>query len=213
MSRYDAKTAEGEYQPGSNDQVLKNLLGITSADEMNELELGLLAQLYENVLMLDLPDRALSVEDIKTWHRRWLGNVYEWAGRERSVNMGKGGFVFAAAGQIPRLLEQFERNCLQRWTPCHGLGTDELAQAIAITHVELILIHPFREGNGRLSRLLADVMAVQAGREPLDYSTWEANKAQYIGAIHQGALMNFEPMTHWVRVAMGLADSGLTPPT
>ena len=45
-------------------------------------------------------------------------------------------------------------------------------RAIAETQVELIPIHPFREGNGRLARLLADVMAVQAGQDPLDYSAW-----------------------------------------
>jgi cell filamentation protein len=212
MNRYDVQTAEGEFQPGSNEQVLKNLLGITSPEEMDEVELGLLGQLYEAILVAHLPDRVLTVEDIKTWHRRWLGNVYEWAGQERSVNMGKDGFSFAAAGQIPRLLEHFERDCLKRWTPCHGLNTDELVEAIAITHVELILIHPFREGNGRLSRLLADVMAVQAGLDPLDYSAWEKHKAEYIGAIHQGMEMKYEPMKHWVRVAMRLTGDGITPP-
>lgn len=212
MSRYNVSNAEGDYQPGSNEQVLMNLLGITSPEEMNEVELGLLVQIYENVLVEDLPNRVLTVEDLKTWHRRWLGNVYTWAGQERSVNMGKGGFSFAAAGQIPRLLQQFEQSCLQRWTPCHGLDLGELVEAIAVTHVELILIHPFREGNGRLSRLLADVMAVQAGHDPLDYSAWETNKDAYIGAIHQGVLMNFEPMKHWVRVAMGSTEPGLTQP-
>lgn len=93
-----------------------------------------------------------------------------------------------------------------------GLDINELVQAIAMTHVELILIHPFREGNGRLSRLLADVMAVQAGHDPLDYSAWETNKDAYIGAIHQGVRMDFEPMKHWVCVAMGLAEGRLTPP-
>jgi cell filamentation protein len=212
MNRYKVHTAEGEYQAGSDGRVLKNLLGITSPEEMDEVELGLLIQLYESVLMEDLPVRALTVEDLKTWHRRWLGNVYEWAGQERSVNMGKGGFAFAAAGQIPRLLEQFERDCLKQWTPCGGLDINELVQAITMTHVELILIHPFREGNGRLSRLLADVMAVQAGHDPLDYSAWETNKDAYIGAIHQGVRMDFEPMKHWVCVAMGLAEGRLTPP-
>ncbi len=212
MSRYEVSTAEGEFQPGSNGRVLKNLLDITSPEEMDDVELRLLAQLYENVLVADLPDRTLTVEDLKTWHRRWLGNVYAWAGQERSVNMGKGGFAFAAAGQIPRLLAQFERDCLKRWTPCGGLGIEQLVEAIAITHVELILIHPFREGNGRLSRLLADLMAVQAGYDPLDYSAWESNKGAYIGAIHQGVAMNFEPMKQWIRVAMGLAECGLTLP-
>lgn len=212
MSRYSVNSSEGEYQPGSDELVLKNLLGITSEEEIGEVELGLLAQLYENVLVDDLPERTLAVEDLRIWHRRWLGNVYEWAGKERSVNMSKSGFTFAASAQIPRLLVDFERNFLKRWTPCSDLSTNELVEAIAVTHVEFILIHPFREGNGRLSRLLADVMAVQAGWEPLDYSSWEQNRADYINAIHHGVGSNYEPMKRWVRLALGVAIDDFRPP-
>ena len=115
--RYQVTGAEGDFEPGSNGQVLRNLLGVQSAEEIDELELHLLSLLYEEVLIRKLPDRKLAVADLKEWHRRWLGNVYSWAGQERSVNMGKGGFMFAAAGQVPRLLDEFERNCLARWTP------------------------------------------------------------------------------------------------
>lgn len=149
------------------------------------------------MLQEDFPDRHLTVTDLKTWHHRWLGNVYDWAGRERAVNLGKDGFQFAAATQVPRLLEAFERDCLARFTPCH---LDEAAaiEAIAVTHVEFILIHPFREGNGRLSRLLADVMVTQAGHGPLDYSAWDAGKADYIAAIHAGLAGDYVPMRGWV---------------
>ena len=161
--RYAVHGTQGEFQPGSNDLVLANKLGIQSVEDMNDLELELLQRLYEEVLVKHLPNRVLTVEDLKTWHRRWLGNVFEWAGQERSVNMGKDGFMFAASAQIPRLLADFERSCLARWTPCHDMDTDALVDAIAITHVEFILIHPFREGNGRLSRLLADDPAARRG--------------------------------------------------
>lgn len=201
-NRYQVSGRQGEFQTGSDDQVLANKLGITSIDDMNELELGLLTQLYEDVLVNHLPERQLTVADLKTWHRRWLGPVYEWAGQERTVNMSKGNFMFAAAPQIPRLLAEFEKNCLMKWTPCHDMTTDALAQAMAVTHVELILIHPFREGNGRLARLLVDVMAVQSGREPLDYSAWEAHRTDYFEAIHQGLAGNYAPMTHWVTQAL-----------
>ncbi len=200
--RYAVQGVQGEFQPGSNDLVLANKLGIQSVEDMDELELELLQRLYEDVLIAHLPNRALAVDDLKTWHRRWLGNVFEWAGQERSVNMGKDGFMFAASAQIPRLLAEFERSCLARWTPCHDMGADALVEAIAITHVEFILIHPFREGNGRLSRLLADVMAVQSGRDPLDYSTWNADKAGYIQAIHQGLRMEYAPMKRLVAQAL-----------
>ncbi|MDH1676000.1 Fic/DOC family protein [Comamonas aquatica] len=200
--RYAVHGTQGEFQPGSNDLVLANKLGIQYVEDMNDLELELLQRLYEEVLVKHLPNRVLTVEDLKTWHRRWLGNVFEWAGQERSVNMGKDGFMFAASAQIPRLLADFERSCLARWTPCHDMDTDALVDAIAITHVEFILIHPFREGNGRLSRLLADVMAVQSGRLPLDYSTWNTDRPAYYQAIHQGLQMEYAPMKWLVAQAL-----------
>ncbi|MFJ4250371.1 hypothetical protein [Pseudomonas sp. NPDC089741] len=53
-----------------------------------------------------------------------------------------------------------------------------------------------------MSRLLADVMAVQAGYVPLDYSSWERNKEAYFAAISQGLNCNYEPMEYWVRQAL-----------
>ncbi len=211
-NRYRTTGAEGEYEPGSNEQVLRNLAGVKSADDMDDLELQLLSDLYDEVLLQNLPDRRLTVADIKRWHRVWLGNVYPWAGQERSVNLGKDGFQFATAGLLPGLLADFERECLAKWTPCGNLAPDELVHAIAVTHVELILIHPFREGNGRLSRLLADVMAVQAGHEPLDYSSWEQNKPAYIGAIHAGFLGDYAPMGRLVTRAIADGDASLSEP-
>lgn len=200
--RYATEGSQGLYQPGSGDQVLVNKLDITDPAEMDELELELLNKLYESVLLDELPVRTLTVADLQRWHYRWLGNVYDWAGSERSVNMSKGDFHFAAAAQIPRLLASFERDYLARFTPCTGMSRTALVEAIAICHVELILIHPFREGNGRLSRLLADVMAVQAGREPLDYSSWEAGKEDYIKAIHSGLGCDYRAMQYWVDRAL-----------
>lgn len=205
FNRYQASGLQAEWQPGSDDQVLRNKLGIADPVAMNDAELDLLLQLYEHVMREDFPDRRLDVADILEWHRLWLGNVYQWAGQERSVNIGKGGFQFAAAAQIPRLLEAFERECLHRFTPCTGRDEATLVEAIAVCHVELILIHPFREGNGRLSRLLADVMAVQAGRGPLDYSGWDADKTTYFAAIQQGMGRDYAPMQRLVRGALAAA--------
>ncbi len=202
MAKYDVTGSQGLYQPGSNELVLANKLGITDVEDMDEAELVLLEKIYEDVLINHLPKGIIKPEDIQTWHRRWLGNVYEWAGDERSVNMSKGDFHFAAAAQIPQLLNKFESDYLNRYTPCTDLSDDELIEAIAIIHIEFILIHPFREGNGRLSRLLADVMAVQAGLQPLDYSSWDENKNEYFAAIQQGMDMDYEPMKKWVKCAL-----------
>ncbi|MEA5446675.1 Fic family protein [Gammaproteobacteria bacterium AB-CW1] len=169
-SRYDASGRESEWQPGSGAQVLRNAQDIVDPAEMDELESVLLEKLYERILGDDFPDRQLAVADIKSWHRQWLGNLYEWAGEERSVNLAKGGFHFAAAAQLPRLLDEFQKTCLACFTPAHHMSDDEFVTALSVTHVELVLIHPFREGNGRIARLVSDVMAVQAGHNILDYS-------------------------------------------
>lgn len=200
--RYDAEGAQGSFQSGSNEQVLSNKLGITDSEDMEDAELILLEKLYQSVIIEHLPARSITVQDLKDWHRYWLGNIYPWAGDVRSVNLGKDDFFFTAAAQIPRLLDGFQKDCLAKYTPCKPDLDENLIHAIAVTHVEFILIHPFREGNGRLSRLLADVMAVQAGYVPLDYSSWERNREAYFAAINQGLNCNYEPMEYWVRQAL-----------
>ena len=202
MSRYDPVGSEAECEPGSEGRVLANRLGVTDPDEMEEIELTLLGRLYAAVFGDEFADRRLTVADLKRWHQRWLGNVYAWAGEERSVNMAKDGFHFAAAAQIPALLGKFEKSCLAQYTPCREGDAGQLALLIAETHVEFILIHPFREGNGRIGRLLADVMAVQAGRGLLDYSFWDSNKQDYITAIQKGMDMDYEPMASLVEAAL-----------
>jgi cell filamentation protein, protein adenylyltransferase len=199
--RYEAGV-QGEFEPGSEDRVLRNELGVIDPEEMDEIELRLLQQIYEAVLVEALPDRKLAVADLKTWHRRWLGNVYSWAGEGRPVNLSKGSFPFAAAAQVPRLLAVFERDYLARFTPCRDRGDSGLADAIAATHVEFILIHPFREGNGRISRLLADVMAVQARGRPLDYTAWDMDKQAYFAAIQAGMTGDYAPMRNLVDRAL-----------
>lgn len=201
-NRYQATGSQTTWQPGSEDKVLLNKPGITTPAEIDEVELLLLLDLYKLVLTVNLPERRLNVSDLKEWHRLWLGNLYDWAGEERSVNLSKGGFQFAAAAQIPRLLQEFQVRYLNPCTPCTGMDEPALAEAIAQCHVELILVHPFREGNGRLARLLADVMAVQAGHPPLDYSAWDINKTSYFRAIQRGMTGDYEEMVALVRAAL-----------
>jgi cell filamentation protein len=116
--------------------------------------------------------------------------------------MSKGGFPFAAVPQLPALMAKLERDYLTRYTPCHGFDEEQLIEAIAVVHIELILIHPFREGNGRLARLLADVMALQAGYPELDFSSWDAVKDKYVSAIHAGLDCDYTTMQELVRQAL-----------
>jgi cell filamentation protein len=168
---------------------------------MDDIELDLLIQLYNQIPDWVEKDQKLSTADIREWHRRWLGNVYTWAGQYRTVNMGKGEFQFAAATQIDRLMDVLDRDFLSYYTPCSNMTEEQLIEAIAKIHVELILIHPFREGNGRISRILANVMAMQAGKPELDFSEWDEKKERYFSATQAG-LDDFEPMKALVRLVL-----------
>lgn len=71
----------------------------------------------------------------------------------------------------------------------------QVAFALAEVHAELILVHPFREGNGRLARLLALLMALQAGLPVLDFSPMLGrDKRAYIGAIHAALDRDYAPL-------------------
>lgn len=198
MSKYELHSAEQRYQPGSGDRVLANKLAITDADEMDALESGLLLMLYEKVLFESLPPAVLSFTYISEWHRQWLGNVYDWAGKLRNANLTKDGFQFSAADRIPLLIAGFEKQYLSRSGELKSLTRPELVSYLAECHVEFILIHPFREGNGRLSRLLFDVLSVLAGKGVLDYSLWDKHKIFYFKAIQAGVSGNYSPMMQLV---------------
>lgn len=63
-------------------------------------------------------------------------------------------------------------------------------------HAELVLIHPFREGNGRCARLLATLMALQAGWPVLDFGAFEGRgRARYFTAIQAAFDESYGPIT------------------
>lgn len=185
--RYDTSSSpEGQYQPGSDEKVLLNKLGITDPEEMDEVELELLEQLTNAVIDEVQTDQAITASDLCEWHRRWLGNVYEWAGKYRAVNLGKDAFQFASAHLVPKLMNDLNDKFLLVYIPCNGMNEEQLIDALAKVHIEFILVHPFREGNGRISRLLATVMALQARQPMLDFTFMDENKNEYFAAIQTG---------------------------
>lgn len=193
--KYKINSSEGEFQSGSDSKVLKNLLGITTETEINEAESLLLVQLYQHLFDNSQPQlNSLTVSDINEWHRKWLGNIYEWAGTARSVNMRKGSFDFASARQIPSLLNNVEKSLLSKFGDLPNTNEESLIRFLAKVHVEFILIHPFREGNGRIARLLLDMIADKAGFSLLNYDLWDENKAFYFKAIQAGVAGDYQHM-------------------
>ena len=84
MSRYRVLGSDADCEPGSNGLVLKNKRGIVDPQEMADLEQELLFELYKEIVEGPLiKSRRLHIAEITEWHRRWLGNLYFWAGKER----------------------------------------------------------------------------------------------------------------------------------
>ncbi len=187
--------AEAQFEPGSHSRVLKNLLGIKRKREIDRFEarehlrtLGKLIGIYDK-------NHRFKAADICKIHKIWLGNIYAWAGHYRQVNLSKGEFPFAAAKQIPRLMTNLEKGPLREFTPCRFASIGDVAKAISVVHTELLLIHPFRDGNGRVARMLAILMALQADLPPLDFSSIRRRKRQeYFEAVRAGLEQNYELM-------------------
>lgn len=205
-NRYTVPENE-DTEPGSNGEVLKNFHKIISREQIEELEEEELGRAELELIDIYDLEHQFTAEDICDIHELWLGDIYPSAGKYRTVGMSRDGFPFAASSQIPKLMTEFEKKILSSYTPCHYLDTDELAYALSVVHVELIVIHPFREGNGRTARLLADLMAIQSNRSPMnfqyiDQTTNQAGYEQYILSIHAGYGGNYYPMKNIFKILL-----------
>ncbi len=199
FSRYTvARGVEAETQPGSRGRVLKNRRGITSKREIDRLEFEHLVSAQEEYYEIIENTTRFTASLIGEMHRAWLGGLYDWAGRYRNVELSKAGFVWPPAKFVEQNMQQLEQKTLSECTPCRGETGIAVAAPMAEVHAELLLVHPFREGNGRLARWLADLMALQAGFPLPEYGLAGrgsvARRHQYLTAVQQGYKQNYEPL-------------------
>lgn len=194
--RYDVSgLTEAQFEPGSDEQVLRNRLGIKTAHDMDEAEARALEVVLDRFIRLYDEQHRFTAADIGEFHQRWFGEIYEWAGKYRQVNVSKDDFPFAAASRVPALMAEFEQGALRRYTPCNFAERADVVRALAEVHTEFVLIHPFREGNGRAARVLSTLMALQAGLPPLDFSSIASEKKKdYFAAVQAGMEKNYKPM-------------------
>lgn len=100
-------------------------------------------------------------------------------------------------------MAEFEQGPLTRHTPCRPAGVRPLVAALVEVHVELVLIHPFREGNGRAARLLAVLMGLQAGLPALYFDKFSGQKREeYFAAVRAGLDRNYSPMENLFSVVI-----------
>ena len=102
-------------------------------------------------------------------HAYLFGGLYDFAGKIRHVNIAKGGFQFAMAQHLPATLRQVEQMADTTW------------EQIIDKYVEMNIAHPFREGNGRATRIWLDMMLKKRLHQCIDWS--QINKYAYHEAM------------------------------
>lgn len=115
-----------------------------------------------------------TVNGLKQIHGYLFGGLYDFAGKIRTVNISKGGFKFAAAEFLPETLDQIEK-----------MGEDSFDQIID-KYVEMNVAHPFREGNGRTTRIWLDLILKRSLKKCVDWS--QINKKDYLEAMEQSVM-------------------------
>ena len=192
MDKYVSSPAEGELFP--------NLLNLSSQDEIDKAEFEgfLLAELS---LTEELNSRTkFNIKYIKRIHKLSLGHLYSFAGKFRTVNMSKGGFLFPAAKFISQNMDNFENEILLSLPAKYELN-QALIKDIAKVHGEFLFIHPFREGNGRTARVLANLMVRKQGFKGLNFEKiTEKVFPEYVIAVQSVADKNYEPMERIVEL-------------
>src|SRR5688572_12206309 len=118
MNRYFVPSDE-DFEPDSNNEVLKNYLGIKSKKIIEEVEGQELKRAELELINIFHKDKGLKAEDICNIHELWLGDLYPSAGSYRTVTLSKNNFPFASPERIPSLMEEFEKQYLKKYTPCH----------------------------------------------------------------------------------------------
>ena len=109
------------------------------------------------------------VKGLQQIHAYLFGGLYDFAGHIRTVNIAKGGFQFAMAAYLPSTLHQIEQ-----------MPENSFAEIID-KYVEMNVAHPFREGNGRSTRIWLDLMLKKNLRQCIDWS--QVNKKDYLAAM------------------------------
>lgn len=153
---------------------LKNLLDIRDAAALAEAE-GYIVGLRMAEVVRGPSSFAFSFEFLKELHRGLFQDVYEWAGATRRVDMAKGQTRFAVWEQVESEAERLFDSTVMKPAPVSGAQRQWFIDTAAPFLVELNVIHPFRDGNGRTMRLFVELWANSMGLR-LDWGRVEPEK-------------------------------------
>lgn len=168
---------------------LENKLGLTSSAELAREEERIskkkAVEMFENGILDFAP--AGKFETLQTIHKFLFEDIYDFAGKLRTVNMAKGSFRFAPVMYLEAALENIEKMPQSTF--------DEIAEK----YVEMNIAHPFREGNGRSTRIWLDhILKTEIGKV-VDWS--RVDKEDYLLAMERSPIKDIE-IKHILREAL-----------
>ena len=162
---------------------LENKLGIKNSAELAEAEerIGKLKarELFDSGLINDVEVGTFA--GLAAVHKHLFGEIYDFAGELRTVNISKGNFRFASAMYLRAAIDGIDK------MPMTTL--DEIVEK----YVEMNIAHPFREGNGRATRIWLDMMLKRALGAAVDWS--RVDKSDYLAAMERSPVKDLELKT------------------
>lgn len=159
---------------------LENKLGLTSsadlAREEERISKKKAVELFETGLLDTLP--AGKFVTLQAIHKYLFEDIYDFAGEIRTVNMAKGNFRFAPLMYLQSALENIDRMPQSNF--------DEIVEK----YVEMNIAHPFREGNGRSTRIWLDHILKNEIGKVVDWS--KVDKEDYLLAMERSPIKDVE---------------------
>ena len=119
-----------------------------------------------------------SIKCLQQIHAYLFGGLYDFAGQIRTVNIAKGGFQFAMAQFLPQTLSTIEHM------------PETTFEEVADKYVEMNIAHPFREGNGRATRIWLDLILKKQLQKCVDWS--KIDKNDYLNAMQKSVVNSSE---------------------
>lgn len=154
----------------------------TSIDEQSKIKAY---ELFESNLINDI--EVGTVKGLQQIHAYIFGGLYDFAGQIRTVNIAKGGFAFAPAMYLTENLKLIE-----------NMPEDTL-ENIVKKYVEMNVAHPFREGNGRSTRIWLDLILKKNLKLCVDWS--QIDKKDYLSAM-QRSPVDANPIYELIKSAL-----------
>jgi cell filamentation protein len=179
--------------PDNEKEILPNKLGLNNKGLIEKEEAKGFAKAGILLGTSLTNETVIDVYFINNIHKIAFEDLYEFAGKYRTVNMSKGGFTFPAAMFLENSMNDFQLSILSK-LPNSYSSKEALIQAIAHVHAELLFIHPYREGNGRTARLLANLMCFKAGFERLKFELLQDKFKEYVRAVQQAGMGDYKAM-------------------